>query len=402
MGARKPVERVAEELVLSLRTQHPVITVTGPRQSGKTTLCQMAFGDLPYANLEAPDVRLRAETDPRAFLAEFSQGAVIDEFQRVPDLASYIQTIVDGAGFAGTFVLTGSHNLAVRNTVSQSLAGRTALVTLLPFSVTELRQNWPELTTDEMLFRGFYPRIYDRNLDPTQALSDYVGTYVERDLRQLSTVHNLSLFQKFMTLCAGRIGQLLNLESLGNDTGVSQPTSREWLTLLEASYIAFRLPPFFANIGKRLVKTPKLYFYDVGLAAYLLGITDVSQITRHPLRGMLFENLVIVEVMKHFLNRGPRHNLWFYRDSNGNEVDLLIPRGATIVPVEIKSAMTITNEFFNGLAKVAESASQLRDPVLVYGGEKSFTHLGTRVTGLSGLPALLQDLAPVGGDPGDG
>ncbi len=402
MNVRRPVRREAEDLVVSLRNQYPVITVTGPRQSGKTTLCRMAFGDLPHTNLEAPDVRMRAETDPRAFLAEFPQGGVIDEFQRVPDLASYIQTIVDEVSFTGTFVLTGSYNLSARNIVSQSLAGRTGLVSLLPFSLTELGRNWPELSTDELLYRGFYPRIYDRNLVPAQALSDYVGTYVERDLRQLSAVHNLSLFQKFMTLCAGRIGQLLNLESLGNDTGVSQPTSREWLTLLEASYIVFRLPPFFANIEKRLIKSPKLYFYDVGLAAYLLGITDVSQITRHPLRGMLFENLVIVEVMKYFLNRGPRHDLWFYRDSNGNEVDLLVPGGTTVVPVEIKAAMTVTNEFFRGLTKVTESVSQIRDPVLVYGGETSFTHRGTRVTGLSGLSSLLQDHFPPGGAREDG
>jgi hypothetical protein len=246
-----------------------------------------------------------------------------------------------------------------------------------------------------LLLRGFYPRIYDRNLNPAQALSDYVGTYVERDLRQLSTVHNLSLFQKFMGLCAGRIGQLLNLESLGNDTGVSQPTAREWLSLLEASYIAFRLPPFFANIGKRLVKTPKLYFHDVGLAAHLLGITDVSQISRHPLRGMLFENMVVVEVMKYFLNRGPRRDLWFYRDSSGNEVDLLIPRDTSTVPVEIKAATTVAKDFFKGLQRIPDAVAEARDPVLVYGGDTAFTHLGTRVTHLKGLTSLLEHLVPV-------
>ena len=392
MSPKKFVKRIAEDYAVSLRVQYPVITVTGPRQSGKTTLCRMAFGDLPYANLEAPDVRMRAESDPRAFLTEFPRGAVIDEFQRVPDLTSYIQTIVDDPGFTGTFVLTGSYNFSVRSIVSQSLAGRTALVSLLPFSLSELDANWPDLSMDELLFRGFYPRIYDWNLDPTQALGDYVGTYIERDLRSLSTIHNLSLFQKFMGLCAGRIGLLLNLESLGNDTGVSQPTAREWLSLLEASYIAFRLPPYYANIGKRLVKTPKLYFYDIGLAAYLLGITDISHIARHPLRGMLFENLVMVEALKHFLNHGPRRDLWFYRDSHGNEVDLLISSGTTVVPVEIKAATTIAKDFFKGLAKVTESVPEVRDPILVYGGETSFTQFETRVTNPSGLTALLQGL----------
>lgn len=386
---RKPVTRVAQDLVATLRGQYQVITITGPRQSGKTTLCRMVFGDLPYANLEAPDVRMRAQEDPRAFLAEFAHGAVIDEFQRAPDLASYIQAIVDEPGFNGLFVLTGSQNLSVRNSVSQSLAGRTALVTLLPFSLGELGRIRPGLSTDEVLFYGLYPRIHDRDLEPTRALSDYVGTYVERDLRQLSTVHNLTLFQKFMGLCAGRIGQLVNLESLGNDTGVSQSTAREWLSLLEASYITFRLPPFFANIGKRLVKTPKLYFYDVGLAAHLLGITDLSQVPRHPLRGMLFENLAVTEVMKYFLNHGPRRDLWFYRDSNGNEVDLLVPAGTATIPVEIKSATTISDDFFKGLRRISEVLPQVRDPVLVHGGDSGFDHSGTHVTDPAGLTGLL-------------
>ena len=400
MQARNPIRRVAEDLVVSLQARYPVVTLTGPRQSGKTTLCRMAFGSLPYANLEAPDVRMRAQTDPRAFLAGFSRGGVIDEFQRAPELASYIQAVVDDPTFSGTFVLTGSQNLAVRTSVSQSLAGRTALVSLLPFSFTEVSRAWPDLDTDELIYRGFYPRIYDRNLNAAQALSDYVGTYVERDLRQLSVVHDLSLFQKFMGLCAGRVGRLLNLESLGNDTGVSQPTAREWLSLLEASYIAFRLPPFHANIGKRLVKTPKLYFYDVGLAAHLLGITDVSQIPRHPLRGALFENMVIVEVMKYFLNRGPRRELFFYRDSNGNEVDLLIPGGNVIVPVEIKAAATIAKDFFKGLQRIRDAVPTVGDPILVYGGDESYRHLGTDVTHLGGLTALLENRLSVGGDQG--
>ena len=350
----------------------------------------MEFDGLPYTNLEAPDIRSRAETDPRSFLAEFPRGAVIDEFQRVPDLSSYIQTMVDEPGFAGTFVLTGSRNLSVRNTVSQSLAGRTALVTLLPFSLAEVRKYRTPEAADELLFRGFYPRIYDRGLDPVQALSDYVGTYLERDLRTLSSVHNLSLFQKFMGLCAGRLGQLLNLESLGNDTGVSQSTAREWLTLLEASYIAFRLPPFFANIGKRLIKTPKLYFYDVGLASHLLGIRDPTQLRNHPLRGMLFENLIVVEVIKFFLNRGPKRDLYFYRDSNGNEVDLLVSDGTKLFPIEIKAGATTTPAFFKGLGRIAEVLPNVADPLLVYGGDSEFKQLGAQVVPYTKLPALLK------------
>ncbi len=386
------ITRTCERLLIRLLSQYPVITLTGPRQAGKTTLCRMTFDDLDYSNLEDPDIREFAANDPRGFLAGFPHGGIIDEFQRVPELTSYIQGIVDDPGFDGTFVLTGSQDLAIRNTVNQSLAGRTAIACLLPFAFDELSARWPNLSLDELIYRGFYPRIYDRRLNPTQALADYVGTYVERDLRQLSLIRDLSQFQKFLGLCAGRVGQLLNLESLGNDTGVSQTTAREWVSLLEASYIAFRLPPFFANVSKRLIKSPKLYFYDVGLAAYLMGISSPTQLAVHPLRGLLFENLIVVEIMKYFLNRGPRRNLFFYRDSNGNEVDLIIPLAHEYVPIEIKAAATANMDFFKGLNRFSNAVIGARDPILVYDGSDSRVQQGVRIVNLQGLVALLAEL----------
>jgi predicted AAA+ superfamily ATPase len=391
---KKPLPRSIGPLLQGLRRDYPVVTLTGPRQSGKTTLCRMAFPELPYENLEAPDIREFAQLDPRGFLGRHPHGCVIDEFQRCPELTSYIQVLVDDPVFDGTFVLTGSRNLAIRDTVSQSLAGRTALACLLPFSYPELGALHRRMSLDEMLWTGFYPRIHDKRLDPTQALADYVGTYVERDLRQLNMVRDLGLFQKFLGLCAGRVGQLMNMESLGNDTGVSHATAREWISLLEASYIAFRLRPFHANISKRLIKSPKLYFYDVGLAAYLMGITRPEQVAQHPLRGMLFENLVVVEVMKHFLNRGVRPDLMFYRDSNGNEVDLVLGRAQEYVPMEIKSAQTVTGSLLKGLGVFRRTIDSATDPLLIYGGEETRLQNDTRIVDLSSLDGTLAQLFP--------
>lgn len=373
------IQRDCAERVVSLARDYPVVTLTGPRQAGKTTLCRMAFGDLPYANLESPDTRGFAAEDPKGFLANYPNGAILDEFQRVPELASYIQVLVDVPDFNGAFVLTGSQNFRVRNMVSQSLAGRTALVELLPFSYQEVTALGGAWKTDELLFQGFYPRVWDQQLSPPRAYADYSGTYIERDLRQLSMVRDLSLFQKFLGLCAGRVGQLLNLESLGNDCGIAQPTARDWLSLLEASYIAFRLPPFFQNVSKRLVKTSKLYFYDVGLAAHLMGITDFGQLPTHPLRGMLFENLCVVEAMKYFLNQCRRPQLHFYRDSNGNEVDLVMPHGAEWIAIEIKSAATVKSALFKGLHRFGQVVPTASDSILVYDGEDERTQNGIQI-----------------------
>ncbi|MGA7979961.1 MAG: ATP-binding protein, partial [Chromatiaceae bacterium] len=318
---------IAEELA----GQYPVVTVTGPRQSGKTTLCRAVFRDKRYVNLESPDVREFARSDPRGFLASYADGAILDEIQRVPGLVSYLQPMVDERNEPGQFILTGSQQFEVMSAITQSLAGRTALLKLLPLSIEELSGAGIKPQIDRLLLSGFYPRLYDAGLDPTQALGDYVETYVERDVRQLTAIKDLALFERFVRLCAGRVGQLLNLQSLGNDVGISHTTARSWLTVLEASYVIFLLQPWHTNISKRQIKSPKLYFYDVGLAAYLLGAENELHVSRHPLRGSLFENLVIIEALKYRYHRGKRNNLYFWRDAKGNEVDLLIENGPDTV-----------------------------------------------------------------------
>jgi predicted AAA+ superfamily ATPase len=365
------INRTVEPVLRTLAGNYPLVTITGPRQSGKTTLSRKVFPNKPYANLEAPDVRQFALDDPRGFLAQYPQGAVLDEIQRAPDLVSYLQPLVDEDRREGLFILTGSQQFEVSHTISQSLAGRTALVKLLPFSVVEIQSSFPLPPIDQLLYHGFYPRLWDKNLDPTQALGDYYQTYIERDLRQLVAIKDLNLFQRFIQLCAGRIGQLLNVSSLANDTGISHTTAANWISLLEASYIVFQLQPYFRNISKRLVKSPKLYFYDVGLATFLLGIENEKQLSRDPLRGNLFENMVIAEVLKYRFNQGKRSNLFFYRDSKGHEVDLLLAEGPDLFPIEIKAGMTVTRDYFKGLAYFARVFPDNipRGSGLVYGGE---------------------------------
>lgn len=348
--------------------QMPVVTVTGPRQSGKTTLCRMAFADKPYANLEQPDIREFARIDPRGFLSQFPEGAVIDEIQRVPDLLSWIQVDVDRHKVAGRYILTGSHQFELSRHVSQSLAGRTALLKLLPLSVAELAQGGL-LSTDDLLYRGGYPRIHADGLDPAMALGDYFETYVQRDLRELVQLKNISTFERFVRLAAGRAGQVLNLQSLATDVGVSGHTAREWVSLLETSYIVFRLPPWFANIGKRLIKSPKLYFYDVGLAAWLVGIKQREHLATHPLRGLLFENLAVLEVLKTFHNAGEYPELHYYRDSTGNEADLVLQHGADMTLVEIKSAQTIASDAMRNIASIRNVlGARVTGSALIYGG----------------------------------
>jgi predicted AAA+ superfamily ATPase len=365
------INRTIEPVLLGLAKQYPVVTITGPRQSGKTTLCRKVFPDLKYVNLEAPDTRTFAIEDPRRFLAANQGGVIIDEIQRVPDLLSYIQTIVDNQTTPGQFILTGPQQLEVMNNISQSLAGRTALLKLLPLSLDELKQI-PPLSTDRLIFTGFYPRIHDKALNPTQALGDYLETYVERDLRQLATVKDLSLFERFLRLCAGRVGQVLNIQSLGNDVGVSHTTARSWLTLLEASYIIVLLQPWHANVSKRLIKSPKLYFCDVGLAAYLLGLEQESQVSRDPLRGNLFENMMVMEALKYRYNRGLRSNIFFYRENRGNEVDLIIENGRQLYAVEIKAGTTVNSDFFRGLNHFSQTVGSdwAVTGCVIYGGDE--------------------------------
>lgn len=387
------VPRLLEQPAHALFDQYPVLTVTGPRQAGKTTLCRRAFPDLGYISLEAPDRRDFATRDPRGFLGAFGKGAILDEIQRAPELVSYIQEHVDEKGRNGIFVLTGSQQFRVSEAISQSLAGRTGILRLLPFSVEEALELRPDLGPDEMLYTGFYPRLYDQGLDPTQALGDYFETYVERDVRQISEIRNLSGFRTFVKLCAGRLGQLLNLQSLGNDAGVSHTTAREWISVLEASYVVFLLPPLYANLSKRLIKSPKLYFYDVGLAAYLLGIENERQIFTHPLKGALFENLIVMEALKHRYNRGLRSNLHFYRDSTGLEVDLLASFADRLIGIEIKAGATVSREFFRSLHKLSSLLPRPLDgQMLVHGGEREMTQEGVRVTNPRGFASGLSHI----------
>ncbi len=364
------IPRQVAAFILDAFRKYPVVTVTGPRQSGKTTLCRHIFASLPYINLEAPDQRQFAQQDPRDFLSGFPAGAIIDEVQRVPELTSYLQVLVDERGRAGQYVLTGSSDFSLRAATSQSLAGRTALFTLLPLSLTELSAGGADKADlNEVLLHGGYPRIYDRELIPAAFYRDYIGTYVERDLRQLSMIKDLAQFQTFMQLCAGNVGRILNLQRLGSDCGISQTTAREWLNLLEASYVVFRLHPFHANTRKRLVKSPKLYFYDVGVAAFLLGISAPGHLQAHPLRGELFENLIVTEIIKTVFNHNQRPQVCFYRDSNGNEVDLLLQSGAGWLPIEIKAGKTVNRDYFKGFHHLDNKVTMPAGKLLVYGGE---------------------------------
>ena len=384
------IEREIAPCLVALFEQYPFVTVTGPRQSGKTTLCRAAFPHLDYVNLEAPDQRDFAESDPRGFLARFGEGAILDEIQRAPDLLSYLQVLADEAGRNGLFVLTGSEQFRLSDAISQSLAGRTALLRLLPFSLVERRRSGASDGIDDILYSGFYPRIHDRKLEPRQALGDYFETYVERDVRRIGEIRNLANFRRFVRLCAGRVGQLANLSSLGADAGVSHTTASHWLTVLEASYVVFRLPPFHANIRKRLVKSPKLYFYDVGLASHLIGIEHAGQIGTHPLRGPLFENAVVVEALKHRFNRGRRSNLSFFRDSRGLECDLLYENGHGMAALEIKSGATVASDWFDSLNRVAKELPGIATKAVVYGGGERQSRRDGEVVSLADLSELLE------------
>jgi len=373
------IDREVSAKVLEYAAQYPVVTITGPRQSGKTTLCRMLFPDRPYVSLEAPEERAFALQDPKGFLERFDSGVVIDEVQRVPDLLSYIQVYSDRRQQPGNYILTGSQNLLLLDKISQSLAGRTAMVTLLPFSMREAYRDRPPATLEEMLYTGFYPRIFDRKLNPSEASSFYVSTYVERDLRQVLNVRDLGQFEVFLKLCAGRTGQLLNLTALGSDAGISHNTARQWLSILEASYVVKLLRPYYRNLGKRLVKAPKLYFVDPGVASFLLSITEKTQLESHPLKGALFESFVVSELLKQRFNRGENDNLYFFRDSKGLEVDVVLDLGREIEQVEIKSGKTLNAEFFSPLRKLAALHGGVRKSYLVYGGDETLRRQAVQV-----------------------
>ena len=385
------IPRHAAPRILRLLQGFPVVTVTGPRQSGKTTLVRTLLPGKPYVSLEAPAQREFARHRPADFLRQFPDGAVIDEAQHAPELFSEMQGVVDAAGRMGLLVLTGSQNLALLSRVTQSLAGRTALVELLPLSVGELRAAGRlDAGYASHLVKGFFPAIYSRDLSPYEWLQGYLVTYAERDARQLAAIQDLGAFQRFLKLTAARTGQLLNMQSLGNDAGVADKTVKHWLSILETCYLIHYLRPHVASFGKRLVKMPKLYMTDVGLAAALIGIQDQSQVMAHPLRGALFETMVVNELHKNRCNLGLREPLYFWRDNIGTEVDVILERGTQIAAVEIKSGPTVASDAFGALNKWRKYATERGSfsaihPALVYGGEARFTRDGVDVMPWAGL-----------------
>jgi predicted AAA+ superfamily ATPase len=369
------IQRNLTPVLQRFATWYPVVVVTGPRQSGKTTLCRIAFPDKPYVSLEAPDMREFARSDPRGFLAEYAQGAIIDEVQTVPELLSYLQGEVDQEPQAGRFILTGSQHFGLSQSVAQSLAGRAGMLTLLPPSYDELQRfnAYPQDMFDA-LWQGAYPRIYDRDIPPQRWLADYVANYVERDVRQVLQVGDLAVFGNFLKLCAGRTAQPINLSNLGSDAGISHNTARAWLSVLEASYIVQRLPAWHAKLTKQVRRTAKLHFMDTGLLCYLLGIREAGQLRHHPLRGAIFESWVVAEVLKARLHQGLRADMFHYREAGGLEVDLLLENGQHLIATEIKSGMTVNKDFFTGLARFAKrfDAIDNRHSLLlrlVYGGD---------------------------------
>jgi len=374
------IQRVITEELTASAGEYPVVTVFGPRQSGKTTLVRMTFPDKPYYSLEYPDIRSAAEADPRGFLDAVPEGAILDEVQRLPQILSYLQGIVDERPLAGMFILTGSHQPDVHQAVSQTLAGRTALLTLLPFALSELEKYKKTWDAWEIIVKGSYPRLHQEKLSPNRFYNAYIQTYVERDVRSLINLKDLGLFQQFLTLLAGRVGQVVNYTSLGNDIGISGSTIKSWMSVLKASFIIFELKPYHENINKRVIKSPKVYFHDTGLVSHLLGIETPDQARRDPLRGGLYENLIILEALKYLHNRGERPDLYFYRDTHGNEVDLIIRRRRTLIPVEIKSAATFTEGFLKGIERFRELVrDRAQKGYVLYDGAERFQVKGVSV-----------------------
>lgn len=371
------IPRHAEHILLELAKGYPAIAITGPRQSGKTTLAKHVFKDKPYVSLENPDLREMSQIDPRGFLDKYKKGALFDEVQRSPQLFSYLQEIIDESNEPGRFVLTGSQQFGLFSGMTQSLAGRIGLVHLLPFAYHELysqKEHEADSTNlDHVLFSGLYPPVHDRKLAPHLWYGNYVQTYIERDVRQMINVRDLSTFQRFVRLCAGRTGQLLNLSGLAEDCAITHNTAKAWISILEASYIVFLLQPHHANFNKRIIKTPKLYFYDTGLAAWLLSIQNPDQLNIHSMRGAVFESYVISEFFKAQLNQGIKPNYFFWRDRGGNEIDLLAEKGNKLRPIEIKSGKTVNQNYFKGLKKWMTISGGLGiDPTLIYGGDTSY------------------------------
>ena len=371
------IRRELEDTLRQEATLYPVITLLGPRQSGKTTLVRKCFPNYAYVNLEDRQSREIALNDERKFFSLYPPPVIIDEIQRVPTLTSYVQVLVDAnRDRMGAFILTGSQQPKLAEAVSQSLAGRTSVLSLMPFTVHELTKSAICPTTDELLLRGFMPDVHVRNVPPSSYYRNYFQTYVERDLRQLVNIKHINLFERFMTLLAGRVGQIVNLASLAGETGVSATTLNEWISILKAAFLVFKLPPYFSNVSKRVVKSPKIYFTDVGLAAWLIGLNSPEQVARDPLRGQLFENMVVSDIRKQIFNCGGNGQLSFLRTEKGFEIDLMISRGTTVQPIEIKSAMTYHDSLASNLRKYAKKNNAAICPYLIYDGDISIPLFG--------------------------
>jgi len=369
------IKRQIEEKALYFSEKYPVVTITGPRQSGKTTLVENLFGDHEYYSLENPITRAQIQEDPSILFLPEGKKIIIDEVQRIPDLLSFIQVHADKQKINGQFIITGSQSLLLSDKVSQTLAGRTAILKLLPFSLAEMKSHkeYSEDDYEEWIFRGFYPRIYDQNMLPSDFFPFYFETYLQRDVREIQNVRDLSQFSNFVKLCAGRVGQLVDYSSLANDAGVSVNTAKGWLSLLEASYVITLLNPYYKNLNKRIIKSPKLYFIDVGLASFLLDIQNPKQLTTHYLRGNLFENLIILELLKKRFNNAQLSNLYFFRDSNKNEVDCIM-EDIELKAIEVKSAKSFFNSFIDGLKTFTKfSEMKTGNGYVVYGGDENFS-----------------------------
>ena len=386
------IPRTAQNTLEELAHHFPALVITGPRQSGKTEITKKVFPDKPYVSLEDIDTRNFATEDPRGFLNQYKEGAIFDEVQRTPDLFSYLQGFIDEDKKNGRYILTGSQQFGLMSSITQSLAGRVAKVSLLPFSYDELKStSMAPKSIEELLFKGLYPPIYDRDYKPDIWLNNYIDTYIERDVRQLINVRDLSNFQRFLRMCASRTGQILNLSSLANDCGITHSTAKAWISVLEASYIVHLLQPHHKNFNKRLIKSPKLYFYDVGLVTRLLSIDNAGQLGTHSMRGALFETWVVSELLKYRFNQGKRSNLYFWRDKTGNEIDVLLDQGDTLFPIEIKSGQTVTKDYFKNLVRyMAYAGNEATYSALIYAGTKGQEREKTNVIGWKDIKKLGQ------------
>jgi hypothetical protein len=363
------IERIGKVKLKQLASKFRVVAVVGPRQSGKTTICRTTFPRKPYVSLENPDVAEFATTDPNGFLKQFKNGAILDEVQKLPHLFSYIQQIVDEKDKPGFFILSGSNNFLMQESISQTLAGRVAYLHLLPCSLKELKKAKLIVDFETQMFNGNYPEPIYKNISATDWYPNYINTYVERDVRQLKNITDLSLFMKFLRLCAGRCGQILNMQSLGNDCGIDSKTVQAWLHILQSSYIVYLQKPYFNNFNKIIVKSPKLYFYDTGVVCSLLGIQDAKQLNTHPIKGALFENLMIIDLLKQRLNKGLQDNLYYWRDKTGNEIDVILDLPSSITAIEIKAGATMNTDYQKGLLYFKKiAATKNIETILCYTG----------------------------------